>query len=117
MDDFSKALDSLREMMNSPQGQDSLNSLIKGFSGSGGEDRDSSEDGGRSDIMASLGSLGNYGNLLSTLQSGNRAPRMQLMNALRPYLSSRRQQKFDVIMNLMRYSDLPSALFGKGLKR
>jgi len=114
MDDFSKALDSLREMMNSPQGQDSLNSLIKGFSG-GGEDK--SDESYSSDLPLSTSGLGNYGNLLSTLQSGNRAPRMQLMHALRPYLSSRRQQKFDVIMNLMRYSDLPSALFGKGTKR
>ncbi len=112
MDDFSKALDSLREMVNSPGGQDSLNSLIKSFSGGGDDGEDYS-----SGLPLSGGSLGNYGNLLSTLQSGNRAPRMQLMNSLRPYLSSKRQQKFDVIMNLMRYSDLPSALFGKGTKR
>ncbi len=112
MEDFSKALDSLRNMMNSPQGQDSLNSLIKGFSGGSNEGEDYS-----SNMPLSTNSLGNYGNLLSTLQSGNRAPRMQLMNSLRPYLSSRRQQKFDVIMNLMRYSDLPSTLFGKGTKR
>ena len=115
MDDFSKALESLKEMMNTPQGQDSLNSLIKEFTG-GGEDKDS-EEHQSSDFLPDIGKLGGYGNLLSTLQSGNRAPRMQLMHALRPYLSSRRQQKFDVIMNLMRYSDLPASLFGKGFKR
>ncbi|MDD4689247.1 MAG: hypothetical protein PHE51_05820 [Eubacteriales bacterium] len=106
MEDISKAIDSLREMMNSPQGQESLNSLMKGMT--------SSSEEGASDPLSNLG---NYGNLLSTLQGGTRAPRMQLMSALKPYLSSRRQQKFDIIMNLMRYSDLPSSLFGKGFKR
>ena len=115
MDDLSKALSSLQEMMNTPQGQNSINSLLGQLSGEGGGEKKDYE--GNAGAPSDLSGLGNYSNLLSTLQSGNRAPRMQLMSALRPYLSPKRQQKYDVIMNLMRYSDLPSAFFGKGLKR
>lgn len=73
--------------------------------------------GGLPGILATLGSpdfLNRVQSIFSNMQSNN-SQRNNLMNALKPYLSARRQSKFDLAMQIMQLSNLPQ--FAKFFKK
>lgn len=127
MSDIDRALDTLKSLLQTNDGKQTLNSLIQNLSGGGNNLSDSENDSHDEEAVPAsaqsesnhfnLNQMSKYSNLLSTVQRGSNAPRMHLMSALRPYLSSRRQQRFNVIMNLLKYSDVPAALMGRRNKR
>lgn len=98
---------------------------VDGFSGSEQSSTGSSgtnfasagQIGGLPGILATLGSpdfLNRVQNIFSSMQSNN-SQRNNLMNALKPYLSARRQSKFDLAMQIMQLSNLPQ--FAKFFRR
>ena len=127
MDDINKAIDTLKGMLQTEEGKQTLNSLIQNISGNGTSNSNENTSpqqeaplpvsSPNSNNGFNLGNMGNFNDLLSSVQNGSNAPRMQLMGALKPYLSSRRQQRFGTIMNLMKYSEVPAALLGRLNKR
>lgn len=127
MNDINKALDTLKELLQTDEGKSTINSLIQNIGGGGSIPNNEGDNYAEEEAVPvsshnnsngfNLNNLSRYSDLLSSVQKGSNAPRMQLMGALRPYLSSRRQQRFNVIMNLMKYSDVPAALMGRLNKR
>lgn len=127
MNDINKALDTLKELLQTDEGKNTINSLIQNIGGGGSIPNNEGDNYAEEEAVPvsshnnsngfNLNNLSRYSDLLSSVQKGSNAPRMQLMGALRPYLSSRRQQRFNVIMNLMKYSDVPAALMGRLNKR
>lgn len=122
MEDINRTIDSLKEMLSTDEGKKTLNSLMSSFGGGDAPSDDAEYEpteqnyspanvnGGLTDALSSLS---RYGDIFASVQNSGNAPRMQLLSALKPYLSSRRQQKFGTIMNLMRYSDVPGVLMDK----
>lgn len=125
MDDINQALDTLKSMLATEDGQKTLSSLMNSIGGGAApasapepayedaEQEYSPSAAGGANFADALGSLSKYSDIFASVQNSSNAPRMQLLSALKPYLSNRRQQRFGTIMNLMRYSDVPGAIAGK----
>jgi hypothetical protein len=118
MEDMNNAVNVLKKLLQSEEGKKTLSSLIKNISeGDNSYDQHESNMPVTSQNDYNFDSLRNYSDIFSSIQSGSNAPRMQLLNALKPYLSSRRQRRFNTILNFMKYSDVPSALLARLNKR
>lgn len=88
-----------------------------GGAGNSGGSVNSRQMGGLPGILATLGSpdfLNRVQSIFSNMQNDN-SQRNNLMNALKPYLSARKQSKFDMAMQIMQLSNLPQ--FAKFFRR
>ena len=86
MSDFNKAIDTLKQMLETDDGQQSLKSITGMLSG--GEDMPAAPST-PAQAMQSQGT-----------------PRHSLLSALRPYLSTKRQGKFDAALRILQITQL-----------
>lgn len=107
MADINKAMDTLSEMLSSPEGKQNIADIMDSFT-SGGSDfndrHESSFPGGMNmDYMLKIKSA------MDELQNTNDR-RSNLLLALKPYLRSSRYGKIDETINLLKLARLPDVI-------
>ena len=103
MNDFDKALDTLKQMLSTDEGQKSLKSIAGMMSG--GDEYTPAVQSQPSDTTPP--DISHIASSFHAMQTKG-APRHSLLSALRPYLSTKRQGKFDVALRILQITQLTS---------
>lgn len=99
--DFSSAIDTLKTMLSSDDGQAKINNIINAFTDGGVNDNVSSP---QNDIFGDISQMDmmiKLGNILSDIKSEQNGKNARLLYAIKPYLNQNRQSKTDGAIKIM----------------
>ena len=100
---ISDTLNNFKQMLSTEQGQNSINALLGSLSGQQGDP--SAPDSNPSPEL-SPDMMMKMTNLLGTLQNRS-GPHFDLLFALRPYLSLKKQGRFEMALRMLQLSKIP----------
>ena len=101
--DINKAMDTLSEMLSTPEGKQSVADIMDSFSGGGASENQSLPGGINMESMMKVKAA------MDEFQSNNDR-RSNLLLALKPYLNPSRLGKIDETVNLLKLAKLPNVI-------
>ncbi len=115
MEDFSEKIASV---LNDPQSMAAIKEMAAGFMGSSKDDEHPASTG--PDISSFIGDMSpdqisGLMKIMSALNSNSSDDRTMLLTALRPHLSSKRQQKLDSAVKLLKLAKIMPAVTESGI--
>ena len=116
MENIESALDTFKQMLSTPEGQNSISSLLGAFGGS--EETSAAPTiaepttpqmqnmplSGLNDLSPDV--IMKMTSMLGTLQNQS-GPHFDLLYALRPYLSTKKQGRFEIALRMLQLSKIP----------